>query len=127
MARPKIYSRLRTTYNDGITFPLEYRRKQLRQLALLVQENSEELCAVLRADLGKPKLEVILTELLPIVSSCKTAIEKLDEWATPEKPEVLDWRKSFDISIHPVPKGVVLNISSVDSLFILQECLADGL
>jgi len=110
---PQIYSRLRATYNDGTTFPLEYRRKQLRQLALLIQENSEQLCAALQADLDKPKFESVVTELLPIVNACKTAMEKLEDWTTPEKPQVPEWRQSFGISIHPTPKGVALMISSV--------------
>ena len=108
-----------------MTFPLEYRRRQLRQLALLVQENSEQLCGALQADLNKPKFEAVVTELLPIVNACRTAIEKLEEWTTPEKPEVPEWRRSFDISIHPVPKGVALMISSVVLLSPLTKCFID--
>jgi len=78
-----------------------------------VQENSEQLCAALQADLNKPKFEAVLTELLPIVNACRTAIEKLEEWTAPEKPQVPEWRQSFDVSIYPVPKGVALMISSV--------------
>lgn len=109
----QIYSRLRTTYNDGTTFPLEYRRKQLRQLALFIQENSEQLLAALEADLNKPKFEAVVGELLPVVTACKTTIEKLEEWVTPEKPQLTGWQQSLDVSVHPVPRGVVLTISSV--------------
>jgi hypothetical protein len=53
------------------------------------------------------------------VNDCKTAMEKLEEWATPEKPPVPEWRQSFGISIHPVPRGVALMISFVVfSLFL---------
>ncbi|KAF9654393.1 ALDH-like protein [Thelephora ganbajun] len=127
-----IHFRLRTTYNDGITFPLEYRRKQPRQLALLVQDNSEQLYAALQADLNKPKFEAVVTELLSIVNAYKAAIEKLDEWATPERPRVPEWRQSFDISTHPVPKGVALMISSsmelssIISLLPLVGAIAAG-
>lgn len=85
----------------------------------MVQDNSEQLCAALQADLNKPKFEAVVTELLPIINACKNAIEKLEEWTTPEKPPVPEWRQSFDVSIHPVPKGVALMISSVVSFYLL--------
>ena len=79
----------------------------------------------LEADLNKPKLEVVVSELLPIVSGCKAALEKLEEWAAPVSPQVPEWRQSFDVSVHPVPKGVTLMISSVVLLFLSLERLVD--
>jgi len=62
-------------------------------------------------------------DLLPVVNACKTAIEKLEEWATPEKPQLTGWHQSLDVSVHPVPRGVVLTISSVVLLSLSPEYL----
>ena len=39
------------------------------------------------------------------------AAEKLEEWTKPEKPEVEEWRSSWDTTIYKVPKGVAVIIS----------------
>lgn len=52
-------------------------------------------------------------------------MEKLEEWTAPEKPKVPKWRQSFDISIHPVPKGAVLMISFVVTLLLSLEYVTD--
>jgi aldehyde dehydrogenase (NAD+) len=103
----KIHERLTKTFDSGVTLPLAYRRKQLLALARLAQENSEAIIEAVYADLGRPRLEVSLPEIGPIVSGSLLAAEKLEEWARPEKPEVESWRSSWDTTIYKVPKGVV--------------------
>ena len=107
----QIHHRLRATYKSGATRSLAYRRKQLLQLARLVQENVTALEDAELHDLGKPRMEVSMIELTTIVQACLHAAEHLEEWAKPEKPVVEEWRSSWDTTIYNVPKGVALIIS----------------
>lgn len=104
---------MKETFREGRTLPLEYRRKQLLQVARLVQENADALKASLKADLGRCPVEATLPELGPIVSSALHAAKNLDTWSSPEKPQVEDWRSGWDTTIFKAPKGAVVNIRQV--------------
>ncbi|EGN94472.1 hypothetical protein SERLA73DRAFT_62345, partial [Serpula lacrymans var. lacrymans S7.3] len=110
---------------------LAYRRQQLLQLARLAQENAEVIMTSLKADLGRHRLEAALPEVGPIVASALLSAAKLEEWTKPEKPEVEEWRSSWDTTIYKAPKGVVVNITPwnypwVISLLPLAGAIAAG-
>ncbi|KAJ6561217.1 Aldehyde/histidinol dehydrogenase [Mycena vulgaris] len=112
------HSELRKSFQDNKTLPLEFRRAQLLQLARLFQENSESLSTALYSDLGRHKLEVSLPEIGPIVSGAVRAAESLEEWHKPEKPEVEEWRSSWDTTIYTTAKGLVLIIGPWNYPFV---------
>ncbi len=109
----QIHARLNATFKCGVTRPLAYRRKQLLQLARLLQDNIAAIEDAELKDLGKPRQEVMTIELSTVIRSCLHAAEHLEEWARPEKPIVEEWRSSWDTTIYKVPKGVALIISYV--------------
>ncbi|THH01303.1 hypothetical protein EW026_g1395 [Hermanssonia centrifuga] len=115
----QIHANLVKGFKSGITRPLSYRRHQLLQLARLVQENIPALEDAVLADLGKQRQECTLAELGPIVQACLYAAENLEEWAKPKKPQVEEFRKTWDVTIYSVPKGVVLIISPWNFPYIL--------
>ena len=96
-----------------MTRPLSYRRRQLLQLARMLQDNIAPLEEALFADLGKQRLESISGEIGPIITGSIHAADSLDEWTKPEKPKVEAWRSSWDTTVYHVPKGVALLISWV--------------
>ncbi|KAJ7141582.1 Aldehyde/histidinol dehydrogenase [Mycena filopes] len=104
------YAELQRSFQAHKTLPLPFRRTQLLQLARLFQENSVILTDALTADLGRHKLEISLPEIGPIVSGAVRAAESLEEWNKPQKPQVEEWRSSWDTTIYSAPKGVVLII-----------------
>ncbi|KAJ7114602.1 Aldehyde/histidinol dehydrogenase [Mycena crocata] len=104
------YDELQKSFQGGKTLPLEYRRKQLLQLARMFQENSVGLSDALYSDLGRHKLEVSLPEIGPVVGGAVRAAASLEEWNKPEKPQVEEWRSGWDTTIYKTPKGVVLII-----------------
>jgi aldehyde dehydrogenase (NAD+) len=106
----QIHTRLRATFDSGKTLPLEYRRAQLLALARLTQENADALLGALHSDLGRHKLEGNLPEISPVVAGCILSANSLEEWTKSEKPQVEEWRSSYDTTIHKAPKGVVINI-----------------
>jgi aldehyde dehydrogenase (NAD+) len=107
------YAALKKSFQDKKTLPLEFRRAQLLQLARLFQENNASLCAAVYSDLGRHKLECSFPEIAPIVAGAIRAADSLEEWHKPEKPEVEEWRSSWDTTIYTSPKGVVLIIGCV--------------
>ncbi|KZT24139.1 aldehyde dehydrogenase [Neolentinus lepideus HHB14362 ss-1] len=104
---PRIHARLTKSFADGLTLPLSYRRTQLLQLAHLIQDNADAINNALFADMGRPKLEVAIPETGPIVAGCVAAAENLENWASPEKPEVEAWRSAWDTTVYKVPKGAI--------------------
>ena len=91
-----------------MTRPLAYRRKQLIQLGRMLQENQTTFEDVHYLDFNKPRIEIALNDMAGPLIAVKYALEHLEEWARPEKPEVEAWRRSWDTTIHKVPKGVAL-------------------
>ncbi|KAF8801541.1 NADP-aldehyde dehydrogenase [Phlegmacium glaucopus] len=117
---PTILDELRTTFRSGITKPLAWRRHQLLQLARFAQENADDLAECLRLDLGRPKQEAFMTEIGPIIERCLICVEKLEEWAKPEKLVVTDWQAAWKPRVEKHPKGVVLIIAPWNYPIILS-------
>lgn len=55
-------SGLRSTFNSGITFDVSFRKGQLQRLLDMINDNEDYFISALKADLGKPKFESVLTE-----------------------------------------------------------------
>lgn len=100
-------------FNSGATLPLEYRRRQLIALAKMMQDNVVAIEDALLADLGRQRQETTIAECSPVVQACLTALNHLEEWTKPEKPQVEAWRSNWDTTIYPTPKGVALFITYV--------------
>ncbi|KAF8172803.1 Aldehyde/histidinol dehydrogenase [Mycena galopus ATCC 62051] len=112
------HAELRKSFQDKKTLPLEFRRRQLLQLARLFQENNDGLIAALHSDLGRHKLEITLPEMGPVVGGAVRAAESLEEWHKPEKPVVEEWRSSWDTTVYTRPKGTVLIIGPWNYPFV---------
>ncbi|TFK99301.1 aldehyde dehydrogenase [Pterulicium gracile] len=110
---PNIRENLRSTFKTGKTRPLAWRRQQLRQLALMMQENRDALADSLWRDLHKPKEEVFIAEIGAVMARALESAEKLEEWAKPESlvGQVEDWQKDWNPRTHHQPKGTVLVIA----------------
>ena len=78
---------------------------------------------VLSLDSARPVVQSVMIEIVPIVRACAYALERLDAWTSPENPHVDPIRGSWDINVYPVPKGVVLLITWVDTHSLLVSML----
>lgn len=61
------------------------RRDKLRRLSQAVLARRENWYAAFHHDLGKPKVEVELTELLPVLDEASHAINRLKQWTRPQR------------------------------------------
>jgi len=108
---PKIRDALRTTFRSGVTRPIAWRQHQLYQLARMAQNERELICDALKKDFGKPKTEVLMTEIGCIIERTVKSAEQLPEWAKTEYPDVADWQKPWKPTVYKAPRGTVLIIS----------------
>jgi aldehyde dehydrogenase (NAD+) len=92
----------------------------------MAQENESQFLDAIHKDLGKPRLETMLADLGSVVYAVSTAVEKLEEWAAPVKPEVPAWRASWDTTTYRTPKGAVLIIAYVRLILIKRKILNGG-
>jgi len=105
-------TRLRATYNSGLTRPLAWRLQQLKQLDAMLSEHEAELLQALQKDLGKSHAEGWLTELGFLHSDIRHTCKNLAKWIKPTKVSqpLLAWPGRS--KLQPEPLGVVLIIGA---------------
>jgi aldehyde dehydrogenase (NAD+) len=101
-------SNLRATFESGVTRPLAWRTEQLHALRRLVAEGEEELLAAVAADLGKPPVEALVSDISFVGSSVDSALAGLDHWMRPERVRVPPVQQPARASIVREPYGVAL-------------------
>jgi len=108
---PATLTRLRQTFDSGKTRPIEWRLHQLSEIDRMLRDHETDFAEALKADLGKCRFEVDLTETSFVQAEVKYARKHLDDWMSPQKvrtPLMAQPGKSY---IQPEPKGVVLIIA----------------
>ncbi|WP_131105286.1 aldehyde dehydrogenase family protein [Ornithinimicrobium sufpigmenti] len=103
--------RLRHTVRSGTTLGLDRRREHLAALRRLVVEHEDEINAAVTADVGKPALEVRLTETWTTVQEIDHLVAHLDRWTAPRPVSVPVTLQPASARIQLQPKGVVLVIA----------------
>ncbi len=105
-----VVSQLRTAFESGHTRPLKDRRRQLEGLLRFLKEREPEIEAALRADLGRPSIEVYPTEIAFAAGEISLALRKLKSWSKPTRvPTALVGQPGRSWIYHE-PLGVVLII-----------------
>ncbi|EEH45345.2 hexadecenal dehydrogenase [Paracoccidioides brasiliensis Pb18] len=115
--------KVRTTFFQQKTRPIEFRIQQLRKLYWAFKDREHLVTEALHRDLGKPKYEAYLSE----ISLCENDIifvqKNLAKWAKDEKAQDIDLTFSF---MKPVirkdPLGCVLVIGAFNVPFSLTLC-----
>ncbi|XP_004933504.2 aldehyde dehydrogenase family 3 member B1 isoform X1 [Bombyx mori] len=104
--------KVRETYNSGVTRCLKWRRKQLRNLYRMYEENANLMLDVLYQDLRRSKTESLLLEIDYMKNDLKHVLYNLDSWTKPERPDrdFVNWLDQ--VFIYHDPYGVVLIIGA---------------
>ena len=100
-----------STYDGGVTKPLEWRERQLRALRRMLVDDADALCDALAADLGKSRTESMITEIGFTVNEIDHLLKHLRSWLRPERvpvPVTLPFARARVIR---EPLGVVLVIA----------------
>jgi acyl-CoA reductase-like NAD-dependent aldehyde dehydrogenase len=85
MAYQDVMHRANAAFQSGKTRNVAFRRRQLEALLRCYEENSEEMAAVLAADLRRPKQEAMILEVDFLINDLKNTLIHLDEWSAVEK------------------------------------------
>ncbi|KAF9917892.1 Aldehyde dehydrogenase [Lobosporangium transversale] len=103
----------RQTFKAGYTKPIKFRRHQLEQLWLLLDENQDAICDAVFKDLHKHRNETQLGEIAPSKEEIRDALEHVDEWARDEKVAPFSLVNKFGVTCYmrKEPKGSTLIIS----------------
>jgi len=100
----------------------EDRIARLRKLVSAIESHREDICEAAAADFSKPRPEVDLTEILPIVSEAKHAIRHLEGWMRPHRVSVTMAMLGTSAQIRYEPRGVTLIIVPWNYPFNLAFC-----
>ena len=79
---------LQEAFDSGRTAEADWRRQQLKGLIRLVEENEKQLIDAMVADLGKPRFDAWLTDLLTTRDEARHALRHLDDWMRPRRHPV---------------------------------------
>jgi len=113
------------------TLPLSHRKNTLKKLRSWLLNHQSELEDAVHADFQKPKVEVLATELFPVLGELNLAISNLRDWAKPTKVDAPLTYLGTRSEIRYEPKGVCLIIAPWNYPFNLcigplVSCLAAG-
>ncbi|GAA5872194.1 hypothetical protein JCM8547_003829 [Rhodosporidiobolus lusitaniae] len=99
-------------FMSGKTRDVEWRKQQVRQLGLLLQDNTSLFVEALQADLSRPGFETITGELEPVKNEVNEVLAHLDSWAKPKRVKTSAAWWATKPTVHSVPKGPVLVIGT---------------
>ena len=94
-----------------VGFTLAERRRLLTGLAAEIRTREPEIMAALRADLGKPEVEVRVSEILPVLSEIRHTLAHLKAWVRPRRVWPTLAMLGTRGTIVPEPKGTVLIVA----------------
>ena len=108
----EVFARLRA--GDAarrMTFGVGQRRAVLARLAAEIRTREAEIMAALAADLGKPEVEVRISEIIPVLSEIRHTSRHLKAWARPRRVWPTLAMLGTRGTIMPEPKGTVLIVA----------------
>jgi acyl-CoA reductase-like NAD-dependent aldehyde dehydrogenase len=106
----RIVAQLRETYESGKTRPLKERRRLMDGLLRFTKERERAIETALKADLGRPSIEVYPTEIAFVAGEASLSKKKLKSWAKPARVPTAMVGKPGRSWIYHEPFGVVLII-----------------
>ncbi|XP_078166717.1 aldehyde dehydrogenase 3F1 [Carex rostrata] len=106
-----VVAEARTTFESGKTRGFDWRQSQLKSLLRLLKEREDDMCKVLKDDLGKHRVEAFRDEVGALVKSTENALLYLKKWMTPERVSLPLVLFPTVAEIVPEPLGVVLVFS----------------
>lgn len=107
----EILGRQKQYFLGDHTHDIHRRKKHLRQLKQLLQENESRIAEAMCLDFGKSYFEVISNELGLVYSEISMILKRLSRWSGPERPLTSLLNLPGKSCVYPVPYGNVLVIS----------------
>ncbi|AFZ60881.1 aldehyde dehydrogenase [Anabaena cylindrica FACHB-243] len=102
----------RIYFSTGKSKEINFRLQQLKTLKQLIIDNELVIIQALQADLQKPELEAVTSEIILALKEIELAIKNLRNWAKPKKAAIPWQLLPASAQITPEPLGVVLIIGA---------------
>ena len=114
-----LYQVQKSYFKSRATYPLAFRKAQLRKLKHLILLNEQKVYAALKADFQKSEFEAFVTELGGVIKSIDLHLKKMKQWSKPQR--VKSGLANFPSSsyIYREPYGVCLIITPWNYPFLL--------
>lgn len=111
--------------------PWQNRKKLLKAFGKYIMQNRQAIRDAVKADLGKHEAESDISEVLPIITEIKHAVQNLADWVAPEPIHAPLTFLGTTSEVQYEPKGVCLIIGPWNfpinlTLGPLVSCLAAG-
>ncbi|POY72202.1 hypothetical protein BMF94_4778 [Rhodotorula taiwanensis] len=100
------------TFLAGKTRDIAWRKRQIKQLGFLIQDNEDKFVKALEADFGRPAFETITGEINPAKQEINEVYDHLDKWSKPVRVKTTFAWKGVKPTVYQEPKGVVLVIGT---------------
>ncbi len=108
MHPPQIVAAQRGHFRSGATRSYAARRDALRSLEAAIRRAEPEILASLRADLGKPPAEALVSEVGFVLAEIGHALRNLRHWMAPRRPRTPLLLLPGRSRVQPEPLGVTL-------------------
>ncbi|MGM3306715.1 aldehyde dehydrogenase [Anabaena sp. WFMT] len=102
----------RNYFSKGKTKEINFRLQQLTILRQLIIDNELAIIQALQADLQKPELEAVTSEIILALKEIELAIKNLRNWTKPKKAAIPWQLLPASAQIKPEPLGLVLIIGA---------------
>ena len=106
-----IYKSQKEFFNSKKTLSIKFRKQSLKKLSDSIKKNEEKIYEALENDLGKPRYETFLSEILFVQKEIKIMLKNLSFWSSPKRVSGSIYSFPSKDYILPSPYGCVLNIS----------------
>ena len=114
-ASPALAPKITSSNSSHPLLSIPYREHQIRQVARLAQDNADAIASALAQDFGKPRQEVILTEVGAVIERALLSAAKVKEWVGDEdgleEIKTVGWQGAWKAKVGRGAKGVALIIS----------------
>ncbi len=107
-----LVARLRTSFDRGVSRPLEFRRQQLAGIGRFLKVCEREIETALYEDMRRPAFDVYPSEIALIASEAALASRKLGSWTRPERVATSLAGQPGRSWVYREPLGVVLIIGA---------------
>jgi len=107
----QLIQKQREFFDSDVTKSVSFRTEQLKKIYKWIRDNTDDICAALKADLNKSKFEAYSTEIGITLTEISHTLKHLKKWAKPKRvrtPLTSFKAKSYVLS---EPFGVTLIMS----------------
>lgn len=106
----ELVASVRSTFDDGRTRPMAWRRRQLESMLRMLKEHESDFVDAIQADLGRPVMEAFGADIGHARLQIRHTLKHFERWARPTKvsPGLLSAPATAEIMHEPLGVALVI-------------------